>query len=910
MKTYQPCGHIATAFGCLCISVSVNAQITNVTDLVNAVNNGAANSTILVGPGTFKLTSQLKPKAGMTLKGAGVGQTIISGAPSWAPSTSSLPDPEITTTGLDSAAYLIGLTNAENNITISDMTMTGAQLHGAVYGNDVDGLHLYNISVDAFLYCGFRLFRMDGGRIHHCEFLNAGGRWSNGSPGVTGGISGGAIFVTYMGTSEISNNRFTKTKTGGQYGFYGIKGRQGRNSRIHHNTINVDFSVEFPFENDQNMEIDHNVCKGVISIPKDGGGPVPAGGYTFHIHHNYFTKPYAIELTRNGVKVDHNLFDFQTNSDYGNLFSCFGSAAAQGPVTFHDNLVKNPGRGVFWAQGVYNNLQFYNNHVKASTTVTPRTEGLFGFNSGGTFSTVTIRDNIIECSGQTRPLVRNSQSRGAVIENNTLVNVGDSGLYANPNTGAVRGPTAPLLFTCGMNDEYRVDGWSFSNSPPAPGMVVLTSNHSSYSNQDVSGSTVVNSPSSVTLTGNNWKKFPFSYTITPNTVLTFTVGAADAGEIIGIGLEDDNDMSNARRLFQVGGFLPLADGWPVNPKYLSGSGPKTYRIKVGGIYTGQIQWLVLAAGDDADASANVTFSDIGLSEALPNGAGTAITFTTAGLTPYDSVQDGANGRPTAVSVNPTGREVTLTGNSWKCASLPLSILPGTLLEFTVNAQNAGEILGISLDDNTAPTSGRRAFRFGGRDIDVASTEAWSWKLPNIYPAGSGDRTYLVPVGTYFTGTVNHVGFIADDDASGAAVVTFKNIRIYQDTDQSWALWQRENFGTAWQTDSMSGPQVVAAGDGLSNLVKYALGMPATVPGTIPAAFAFSDHTCDFTYSRPSDRPNLIYRVEASTDLTSASWSADGLSNTRVAVGEPETWRASHSSTGDKIFFRLKLIATP
>jgi len=60
--------------------------------------------------------------------------------------------------------------------------------------------------------------------------------------------------------------------------FYGIKVRQGTRCRIHHNTIETNFSMEFPFENDEDNEIDHNVCHGTISIPRYAGGAVPKSG--------------------------------------------------------------------------------------------------------------------------------------------------------------------------------------------------------------------------------------------------------------------------------------------------------------------------------------------------------------------------------------------------------------------------------------------------------------------------------------------------------------------------------------------------------------------------------------------------------------------------------------------------------
>ena len=455
----------------VCTSLLVTAtpllatNVNSVSGLVAAVNNGVNGDTVTIAAGTYQLTAPLRPKAGMTIKGAGIGKTIIKGASSWVPSTAKLPDYGVSTSDIETGAYLFSLPFNTDNITISDMSLTGPLLHGAIYGNDNGNLHLHHLKIDDFRWSGIRIFRNDNARIHDCEFVDAAGRWKNGNPGTSGGITGGCIYFTYMKNSEIWNNRFTKTQTGNENSVMGIKGREARTTRIHHNTINVNFAIELPFENDHTVEIDHNVCKGVISIPKHAGGPVPTGGYTFHIHHNYFTTSYAIEFVRNGVEVDHNLFDFKTTSDGGNLFSGFGSAAAQGSASFHNNLVKNPGRGVYWVNEVYNNIEFRNNHVIANKTSTPRGDGMFGFNSACNFSTITIKDNIIECIDKNRPLVRNSQSNSAIIKNNTLIGISDTANYANPNTGAVRGPTAPLLFTCGVNDEFTVDGWEFSATP-------------------------------------------------------------------------------------------------------------------------------------------------------------------------------------------------------------------------------------------------------------------------------------------------------------------------------------------------------------------------------------------------------------------------------------------------------------
>lgn len=440
--------------------LSAGETIDSTIALVAAVRDGAEGATIEIGLGTYQLAAPLELKPGMTLKGAGIGKTIITHTADWKPSTLTLPDPEMKTAGLDSRAYLIRIVDKGANVTVSDMTLRGPQLHGAIYGWGNENLHLHHLRIEDTRWTGIRTFSMQHAKIHDCEFIDAGGRWERGQPGVKGGITGGAIFAIWMKDSEIAHNRFLRTQMAKEDEFYGVKVRQAKRCRVHHNTIEANFSMEFPFENDEDVEIDHNICHGTISIPKHAGGPVPDSGRTFHIHHNWMRDSYSIEFVRNGVEIDHNLFDFDVNKDHGNLISGFGKAAAKGPASFHNNLVRNPGRGVIWINEPYSNLTIRNNHIITRTTTTPRNEGLFGFNADCDFTTIAIRDNIIECQGQPRPLLRSDASYSTLIHNNKLTNVSDIDRYTNAQTDQRAGLEAPLRFECGVHGEFLVDGWS------------------------------------------------------------------------------------------------------------------------------------------------------------------------------------------------------------------------------------------------------------------------------------------------------------------------------------------------------------------------------------------------------------------------------------------------------------------
>jgi hypothetical protein len=446
-------------FACLPILTYAGTTVEDTAALVAAVRGGVEGETIEIAAGTYALDATLELKARMKLKGAGIDKTIITHAASWKPSTKTLPDPEMTLDGLDTDAYLIRLMRDTAGVTISDMTLLGPQLHGGIFAWFHTNLHVDHVRIKDTLWSGIRSFGMQKAKIHDCEFIDAGGRWDNGQPGAKGGITGGGIFACWMSDSEIFDNRFVRTQAGPADEFYGIKVRQGTRCHVHHNTIETNFSMEFPFENDEDNEIDHNVCQGTISIPKYAGGVVPKSGRTFHIHHNWMKDSYSIEFVRNGVEIDHNLFAFDVKQDHGNLIAAFGDVAAAGPASFHNNLVGNPGRGVIWINEVFNNLEVRNNHIIARTTATPRADGLFGFNGGSDFKTISIKDNLIECNGYARPLLRAPESYAATVENNTLINVSDADKLRNAKADRTIGLEKPLKFQCGAHREFTVDEW-------------------------------------------------------------------------------------------------------------------------------------------------------------------------------------------------------------------------------------------------------------------------------------------------------------------------------------------------------------------------------------------------------------------------------------------------------------------
>jgi len=153
--------------------------------------------------------------------------------------------------------------------------------------------------------------------------------------------------------------------------------------------------------------------------------------------------------------------------------------------------------------------------------------------------------------------------------------------------------------------------------------VIIGNDIESYTNQDKNGDTIIAPDgSAVTMTGNNWKRVPLdpAYVVTPNTVLEVTINAADTGEIIGIGFEDNGNIGDQLRVFQLGGSANWGDGIPVSQPYegTDNGNDVSFSIHVGQYYTGSMDWLVFVADDDADSSTDVTFSNIQICEIDPD----------------------------------------------------------------------------------------------------------------------------------------------------------------------------------------------------------------------------------------------------------------------------------------------------
>ena len=131
---------------------------------------------------------------------------------------------------------------------------------------------------------------------------------------------------------------------------------------------------------------------------------------------------------------------------------------------------------------------------------------------------------------------------------------------------------------------------------------------SPYSSQD-NGSIIIKDKT-IELTSNAWKKIAFSYVITKNTILEFDFSLSGSSEYVGIGLEENENIVDAVREFQLAG----SQTWGY--QQYRDNGNTRYRIPIGQYYTATTKYITLVNDNDDNIGdlPTVTFSNIKIYE--------------------------------------------------------------------------------------------------------------------------------------------------------------------------------------------------------------------------------------------------------------------------------------------------------
>ena len=197
-----------------------------------------------------------------------------------------------------------------------------------------------------------------------------------------------------------------------------------------------------------------------------------------------------------------------------------------------------------------------------------------------------------------------------------------------------------------------------------------------------------------------------------------------------------------------------------------------------------------------------------------------------------------------------GRRITGTMGSGSTAVLTLNVIsPDLSLPVLTN-----QPLGTMVSQNGTVTFSAAAigvpspgYQWSHNGVPLSGASAATFTLSQVQPADAGNYTVTA---------ANTAG----QAVSAPAVLT---------VHQTYATWQAAHFSAAEIAAGMAADEYDYDGDGLANLLKYALDIdPKTGTGGSPPTVAFSaaNGALQLTFTRDTARADINYVVEASPDL--------------------------------------------
>jgi len=334
------------------------------------------------------------------------------------------------------------------------------------------------------------------------------------------------------------------------------------------------------------------------------------------------------------------------------------------------------------------------------------------------------------------------------------------------------------------------------NTPPVIDPISLSGEQAYGGSQDQSSTGAVvlsNNDTRIALNGNRWRAVPLNYTVTDNTVLEFDFASTAQGEIHGIGLDADLNIS-ANRTFMLYG----TQNWGIRDfKTYSGSGTTHYRIPVGQFYQGAMAYLGLTMDDDANKAAHSEFSNIKVYEQAPNTANTNGLIDLSAYAPYGGSQDQASSGP--VSLDADGA-LRLKGNRWQRVPISVDITPTTELRFEFKSDTQGEVHGIGVDNDNNIN--------GGLTFAVWGTQNWGNRGQYGYTGAGSYQSYSIPIGQVIAaGSYSYLTITMDDDANRNGESVFRNVEFVDPSNPADPIEPAQQAGVQYYVnDHLMTPQ--------------------------------------------------------------------------------------------------------
>jgi len=468
---------------------------------------------------------------------------------------------------------------------------------------------------------------------------------------------------------------------------------------------------------------------------------------------------------------------------------------------------------------------------------------------------------------------------------------------SNVTFTVVAGGTAPFTY------QWRKAGQNILNATSA----TLALNNVQANDAGSYDVVVTNSVSSVTsnaatLTVNVVTTSAITWNFTTNAAPSSTLPAGLTGGTIAQGNN-------------VGSTTPLIDATAASTGYTGASGGNNVGLgaKTGALDTAASSYLTFTLTPDTGKRLVATAVSLGARRsntgpqawALYSSADNYATALATGALPNASTWysftpsinvTGALSTPVTFRLYGYNGSGTYTGGSanWRVDDLSLTVAlqtpPAIATHPASQSKNVGDSVTFSVTATGSETLTYQ-WRFKGSPIGGATGSSLS--LSNVQLTDAGDYDVVV------TNPVTSV-------TSNAATLTVAVPLSRLDT------WRAQYFNSSELADaSISGPNAVLTADGLTNYAKYALGLNPRVVAVsgLPTPGASATHWT-FTFTRPADRDDVVYTVQASTDLV--DWTTISVTASKLStVNGVDTWQAQYPmSSASKLFFRLKVTPAP
>jgi len=253
------------------------------------------------------------------------------------------------------------------------------------------------------------------------------------------------------------------------------------------------------------------------------------------------------------------------------------------------------------------------------------------------------------------------------------------------------------------------------------------------------------------------------------------------------------------------------------------------------------------------------------------------------------VTDSAIATP-AVSIGGQSAAVSGYGTHWNASvTVPAGATQGPI-SFSVALQGPGGVIRTTATDGSSVSIDTLPPALSNPGAQVAHAPdaggvAVNYSSPVAVDSGSGlaSLTYSIPSGSIFPPGATRVTATATDLVGNQSAVQF-NVLVQNDsvpTPTALAVWQQLYFASF---SGAGAPGASPAGDGIPNLVKFALNLDPTLPTSIPWSLSESPGNLVYTYTRSTAAVNdgTVFFVEWSDLLNPNQWSTSGVTQTIIS----------------------------